>query len=130
MNGAKRGRGSLKNLELRVERWRERHGGKGRRMPDTLWAEIAEVARVEGVDATARLVRVNRERLARLAGRTVPSPEATAEFVEIDTSRMWTPARAIVRLRGQDGEEVEIEVSSASPVDVIALAQAFWSRRR
>jgi hypothetical protein len=37
--------------------------------------------------------------------------------------------KVAIALVGQDGEQVRIEVSGGSAMDVVALAQAFWKRQ-
>jgi hypothetical protein len=44
------GPGQLESLSERLEHWRDQHGGRGRRIPDELWAEAMEVAKEEGVE--------------------------------------------------------------------------------
>ena len=37
-------RGQLEQVQKRLARWRARHGGRGRPIPDALWAAAATVA--------------------------------------------------------------------------------------
>ena len=135
MTGQRGNHTKLGKLRQRLERWRQQNGGRGRPIPDELWAEAAAVARVEGVGAAARVLRVDRLRLAR---RVQLEPEIGAElaerehagFVEVDTSRLCQPAKALLRFEGRDGERLEVEIGDATRVDVVALASAFWSRGR
>ena len=55
---------SISGLLDRLARWRAQHGGRGIPVPEPLWAEAVEAARVEGVEATARALRLDRSRLA------------------------------------------------------------------
>src|SRR5688572_2401297 len=55
----------LGRIGRKLSSWRERHGGRGRALPEKLWAEAAEVAAVAGVNEAARVLGVDRERLAR-----------------------------------------------------------------
>lgn len=130
--------GGLSGLQRELSIWRARHGGRGRPIPAQLWERAVAVARVEGIDATARALGVDRGRLARLAGSgstrsdgLAVAPEPTrAEFVELDARVMCGSGRTVVHLEGGDGERVRVEVSGASRVDVMALADAFWRRTR
>jgi hypothetical protein len=36
----------------------------------------------------------------------------------------------VVRLEGRDGERLEVEVGAGAMIDLAALAEAFWRRRR
>ena|SRR5271167_4171344 len=47
--------------------WRRLHGGRGRPIPEGLWSDAAEVARANGVAETARALRLNPRKLAKLA---------------------------------------------------------------
>jgi hypothetical protein len=46
-----RGRDRLAQVRDRLARWRAAQGGRGIRAPEAVWAEVVEVARVEGVEA-------------------------------------------------------------------------------
>jgi hypothetical protein len=93
-----------------------------------------EVARVEGVAATALALGLDRGRLARrmrLIGSA--SEEAAREsdgFVEIDARRLCSAGKTVLRLEGRDGERFELELSATPAFDVVELARAFWSRPR
>jgi len=130
MSGATDG-ARLSRARDRLARWRERHGGPGIPLPDELWAEAVEVARVEGVATTARALRVDRTRLAVRMREQCRDAGADlgGEFVEVDTSRLRVHGQTVIRLESCDGERLEIELSDAMRVDVVALAEAFWTRR-
>jgi hypothetical protein len=119
-------------IRQRLEGWRKHHGGRGLRIPEALWEEAVGVARAAGVDATARALRLNderlRQRLARGAGkgRLVGSPESA--FVELEMGPLGT-GQAVVELVGRGGEQMRIHITGPSPVDLVGLSQAFWSRR-
>lgn len=128
-------RGRLSEVERRLSRWRRAHGGRGRPIPQALWEAAVEVAGEEGVERTARVLGVDRGRLARRVARgaesavAAPEPRALsrAGFVEVDAQRVLSRGQVVVRLWGRDGERVEIAVDGGM-VDVTAVAQAFWSR--
>jgi hypothetical protein len=128
-----RGRDRLARARDRLARWRAEHGGRGIRVPQAMWAEVVEVARVEGIDATARALRVDRARLsARVteAGAAADGKMAgeVGGFVELDAGRLGLSARTVVRFHGRDGERLEIGAGAA--IDLAALAEAFWRRGR
>lgn len=100
-----------------------------------MWAEAAEVARIEGVGETARTLRVDRARLAARVDHDPPAAvsvtaEASEAFVEVDTSRLCASPRTLLRFQSPDGSRLEVELGAGSAVDVAALAEAFWSRRQ
>jgi hypothetical protein len=128
-----RQRSKLVLVRRRLEGWREQYGGRGRPIPDGLWNMAVEVAGVEGVAATARALRVDRDRLARRVelarererAALEPLRQASAGFIEFEAGGLCAPVRTVVRFEGRDGEKLELELAG---VDVVALARAFWSR--
>jgi hypothetical protein len=136
-------RSKLSAVRQRLERWRERHGGRGRRIPEELWNAATEVARVDGVGSTARALRLDVGLLARrleVASRPadlVPvqamaseAPRASDDFIELDARALSAPGQMVVRLESEDGEKLELELSGACMPSAVQLARAFWSRPR
>jgi len=101
-------------------------------VPEELWAEVVKVALVEGANATARALRLDRARLeARMAmDRGAEVAEASSGFVELDASRLGLSPRTVVRFHGRDGERLEVELGAGAAIDLTALAEAFWRRGR
>jgi hypothetical protein len=100
-----------------------------------MWAEVVEVARVEGVEATARGLRLDRARLAArmTAAGAAAGGETAGEvggFVELDAGRLGLPPRTVIRWEGRDGERLEVELAAGAVIDLAALAEAFWRRGR
>jgi hypothetical protein len=108
-----------------------------------------DVARVEGVDVTARALGVSRAGLERRLGAASAAGAATIAgacpatvaaraagdargrgFVEIDARVLGGSPRVIVQLEGRDGERLRVELGDAAVVDVVALARAFLGRAR
>lgn len=127
-----RGRARLDLTRDRLAQWRARYGGPGVPVPEELWAEAVEVARVEGVGTTARELRLNRSRLeARMAmDGVVEVDPGSGEFVELDAGRLGLSPRTVVRFHGRDGERLEVELGAGTAIDLAALAEAFWRRGR
>ncbi|MDP3940510.1 MAG: hypothetical protein Q8R92_20535 [Deltaproteobacteria bacterium] len=120
----------LRALQRRVEGWRRNGGGRGSRIPEELWRDAVAVARTAGLYATARALRFNYERLKKLAGTMEPSPGKRAmEFVTLQMPQVPAGPKVVIDLAGRDGEQMRIDVSGGSAVDVAALASAFWGRR-
>ena len=100
-------------------------------MPEELWAEVVEVARVEGAGTTARALRLNRSRLeSRMAMDRGAEVGEASGFVELDAGRLGLSPRTVVRFHGRDGERLEVELSAGTAIDLTALAEAFWHRRQ
>jgi len=66
-------RDRLAQVRDRLARWRAKHGGRGIRIPEGMWAEVVEVARVEGVEATAHSLQLD-PALLIAGGRQLDSP--------------------------------------------------------
>jgi hypothetical protein len=124
--------GQLSALRERVERWRQQRGRRGERIPEELWNAAVEAARVEGVHATCQVLRFN---YYSLQARMPPEPsEGTSEkthpgaFVELAMGQLGSGGKTVVEFVGRHGGRMRIDVTGTSPVDIVGLAQAFWSR--
>jgi hypothetical protein len=121
----------LGTVRRRLERWRRDHGGPGRRIPEEFWQLAAEVARVEGVEATARELRLSASRLEHWAGAPQVAETGQAsplEYIEFGASEVGlTRQRASVEVVTAGGDRLRIEVAGA--VDVAAVVLAFAERR-
>jgi hypothetical protein len=129
------GRDRLAEVRDRLARWRAKHGGRGIRVPEAMWAQVVEVARVEGVEATAHALQLDPARLAaRMTATGTASGEMSAElgggFVELDAGRLGLSPRTVIRFQGGDGERLEVELAAGAVIDLAALAEAFWRRGR
>ena len=120
-----------------VERWRASRESPKSRVPEELWSQAVEVARVDGVWATSKALRFNycdlQERLAsspKAVGRRASIEPRATEFVEIPASAIATrcvDAKVVVELIGPRNDRLRIEADPRA-LDVLALARAFWSR--
>jgi len=116
----------LSTLRERVEQWREGRT-KRTRIPEELWTAAVRVARVEGVYATSRATRFDyyslKNRMA-LAGMAAGETTEAAAFIEFRGA--GGAGTTVVEIVGRHGGRMRIDVSGASGVDVVGLAQAFW----
>ena len=132
----------MKALCGRVEYWRKHREGGRSMVPEDLWNAAVDVARVEGIYATSKALRFNyyslKDRLG-LADRAAPrrkKADRPATFVEVQMPAPPSPAsrdsaaggQTVVELVGTGGARMRIDVTGTSRVDVVGLAQAFWSR--
>jgi transposase len=105
---------TMGSVSRRLRRWRGEHGGPGRRIPEELWQMAAEVACVEGVEVTARALRLDRARLARhVETWRPPAAAATApvQYIELGASEVEpTGQRACVEVSTAGGDRLRIEV--------------------
>lgn len=122
----------MESLQARLTQWRKKHGGRGRRIPEAIWIEAAEVARVEGIELTARLLRLNRDRLEEhvVEGCRPCSRDdiESTEFVEVALPHTLSSGQAMIMLANSHGDELCI-IDMAGNVDIRALLRDFWSRR-
>ena len=137
---------TTKQLEAlcgRVEHWRAHRDGGRSMVPEELWNAAVEVARVAGVHATSKALRFNyyslKDRLDRADGTALTrrKPDRDATFVEVQMPSLPLAPResavndrTVVELVGTGGARMRIDVTGTSRVDVVGLAQAFWSRER
>jgi hypothetical protein len=118
--------------------WRRLHGGRGRPIPTELWSSAAELARVNGVAETARALRLDARRLAKLAiaeggaessSRSVVEPTEFVELGGVGLVERHEPRKTVLELKGREGDEVRVEIIGEGAVeDLIALARSFWGR--
>lgn len=145
----------LTELKARVMEWRKRGGGgRGGRIPEELWQEAVQRARVDGCYATAKALRFNYERLkercvraadggakdpARSAGgegkpvlaRSKPrgggvAPAAAGDFIALPLTPRQAPRQCLIEIAGRHGDRMRVEVMGE--VDVVAVCQSFWRR--
>jgi len=141
----------LGRVEKKLSRWRQRHGGRGRPIPRELWAAAAEVAAVAGVKVTARVLGIDRERLARrvresssgacaVVAQPAPTRVAAASpaFVEVDAQRVLScgksrspvsasklPARRLQAMTSHVRQPVSKRGRKPGPADLAAYGQMF-----
>lgn len=121
--------GELEAARVALSAWRREFGGRGRPIPDALWAMAAAAARVEGVPTASRALKVDANRLAARMSASEGAellPVSPVQFVELGSlSGRGACERIVVELIGREGERVRVEIPT---LDVVALARAFWSR--
>jgi hypothetical protein len=88
------------------------------------------VSRVAGLHATAKALHFNYENLKQRARReSRQASKQETEFVAVRLPQVPNGLKVVIDLAGGDGEQVRMEVSGGSAMDVVALADAFWKRR-
>ena len=127
--------GRVAALRRRIESWRRTRQGLAW-MPEDLWAEALELARSEGAYAIAHDLGLSygtvRKRLAR--ARSPRRRSATAKsFVEIGGGELLgavATGGSVVELMRRDGAKLVVRLSGAEALDVVALSETFFARRR
>ena len=124
-------------VQRKIEKWR-RTREKRTRMPEELWSAAVELGRAHGVWRIAQELKVRYESLkervvAANAGETKRgrSGHGDAELVEVLPG--WMDAggpQCIVEQQDRGGATMTIRLTDAGAVDVAALMETFWRRRR
>lgn len=119
-------------LRLQVESWRKNKAGN-ERMPETFWEGAVELAKLYGVSAVQKILRIDYRGLERRAlGLPKPVGKAraaartpTRSFIELaplPTRR----AEHLVELEDGTGRKLSLKVAAGHLAEVLPLAQAFW----
>jgi len=105
-------------------------------MPEDLWQDAARLASAHGIHSVAQAAGLNHENLKkRVAQRRQAGPDEAAgpgEFVELSAAQLLGQFSATrkVELSAADGSGMTVHLAAGDALDVVALAQAFWSRAR
>ena len=155
---AKTSTGELGGLCAQLKQWRERGGGgRGKRIPEKHWKRAAEVARVIGVEITARATRLHVGRLRQRMQESGGADRVVLRDVEPvrgeRTHRKATGPRTLRASRAEGTEAARfvavqlpaaasvdtftvelvgcrggrMRVQTTAAVDMVGLMQAFWS---
>jgi hypothetical protein len=85
------------------------------------------------VYATARTLRLNYEGLKTRVGGPAERPASTgkagAGFVELQVGALPVAHGTVVELVGRRGDQLRIHISGVRTTELVALAEAFWSRQ-
>jgi hypothetical protein len=131
----------LQKLHRRFVRWRSSHTGR-LPIPDPLWTAAAEVARKRGINAAAKVLHLEYEKLKEktlalkqadggkrggtaTSRRMRPQPEPPA-FVELFAPpSSGTSLECRVELEGRRGK-MRIEFKGIATAELVALGRALW----
>lgn len=126
-------------LTKQIESWRQTRE-KRTRMPEELWTEAVEVARMHGIWKVSNATRVSYESLkVRVERVEPPAPAAAVDaaasgFVSVAPGPQIfgtpEPMTTEVELVAVDGARLVVRVEGGEGLDVAGLARAFWSRER
>ena len=137
MGHDKNRRKDLETTREALTTWRRLHGGRGRPIPAALWSDAADVARASSVAETARALRLDPRKLAKLAdggaenaSRSGAPPMGFVELGGLGLGERHEPRKAVVELVGREGDHVRVEIvgDAGGVVELVALARAFWGR--
>jgi hypothetical protein len=116
---------NLDEVRTRFENWRQNREGK-QRIPEELWSAAIELARRDGVNATAATLHLDSGKLKRrmMAADSVTGKAMPPTFVEL-----LAPAVDLrdctIELEGRKGK-LRIHWKGATAADVATLSRALW----
>jgi hypothetical protein len=124
---------NLEQLCLRVQQWRAQRKEPGGRVPQDLWDAAVQVARVRGPAATSKALHFSYYSLKK---RMAHAQDDQSAFVEVQMPPV-VPAclernpngNLVVELVNRHGDRMRIQASDSHGLDVVGLAQTFWSRQ-
>lgn len=126
----------VEQLRNRVEEWR-RTRRKLSPMPEELWQAAAALAREHGLNPIAQALRLDyyslKERTGQAGGTGRDIMVRPGGFVELSAAELLgasAPSELVVELADGDGAHLRIRLTGGAPLDVVALVEAFWRRRR
>ena len=130
----------MRKVYRRLRRWRSSHARRIP-LPDSLWAAAGELARVHGINRTAKALHLEYGKLkeraealgpekkvvrkARSVIRRHARPSAAPTFMELITPRPGSVASAVVELEGPRGR-MKIEFKGVAPAELVALSRTLW----
>jgi hypothetical protein len=118
------GRGvALEVVERAFVAWR-RHKLSGTEIPEELWEQAAAAARVHGVTATAKRLRLNQTRLKQRC------EEQGRGFVELAASELPLAGESVVELEDAAGMRMRLVLRGVPVAAVTAAAKELWGAAR
>jgi hypothetical protein len=125
--------GDLEEVDERFKRWR---GGRARgaRIPEDLWSAAVSLARVQGVNRTARALGLDyydlKRRLECDRGMGVRTGQAQPSFVEWLAPAALGGSACRVELENRGGAKMRIELKGGEvAASLERLSRGFWSMR-
>jgi hypothetical protein len=132
-------RDDVEQVRRQWAEWRSTHAVRSG-LPEELWAAAAELARRDGIDATARALDVDKQSLRKWAGRlnpasqparrkSQPKPRANGlpAFVELLTSSSGAATSCLVEVESPQGAKLRLELKGVPTSELAKLIRAFAS---
>lgn len=122
-------------LRVRVARWRKQRL-KRSAMPEDLWQDAARLARAHGIHPVAQAAGLNyknlRKRVTESRQEGHDEEAGPGGFVELSAAQLLGQSSATrkVEFSAEDGTGMTVHLATNDTLDVVALAQVFWSRPR
>lgn len=122
--------GPVSEVRCRIEHWRRTRRCRTA-MPEELWAAAAKVARMAGLNATARALRLDYYCLKARMSKASSSSQKAVTFVEVPVTAPLTAAAPavefLVELERPDGGRMRARLPSLDSLAVVS--DSFWRKR-
>jgi hypothetical protein len=125
----------LERLRQRFEQWRRSRQPRSR-IPGRLWSAAVALAKIHGVNRTARTLRLDyyslKDRVGPDEATVTRDPLAvptTPPFIELSSPASTGLCQCRVELKAADGTKMRIRLKSAAMPDLAALGRSFWNRQ-
>ena len=131
-------RDDVEQVRRRWAEWRSTHAVRSR-LPEELWAAAVELVQRDGIDATARVLDVDKPSLRKWAGRLNPGPpqptrgksqlkeraNALPAFVELLASGSGTGTSCLVEVESPRGAKLRLELKGIQASELAELIRVF-----
>jgi hypothetical protein len=132
-------REDVEQLRRRFAEFRQTHAARSR-LPEELWGEAAQLARRDGIPATARALRVERPSLRKWTDRFQPRSSTKLRkswrrqrpggsgapaFVELLAASGGAATSCLVEVESQQGSKLRLELKGMAISQLVELMRAF-----
>ena len=115
----------MRRAHGRFERYRKAHTGR-RPIPEALWKMAAELANEHGVFRTAKVLRLDYNKLkAQKAALRTKRSAASPTFVELLPGLPSGSPECLIELEGPHGK-MRIQWKGATAADLVGLSRVLW----
>lgn len=119
----------FEQVDQRFKRWRSTRM-RGTPIPEALWASAVGLAREQGLNKTARALRLDyydlKKRLECAAGPAC-ARHAPPTFVELMAPRAAGVCECILELENARGAKMRIALKGSDSADLTQLSSVFWN---
>jgi len=115
----------LEEVRRQFEQWRASRT-RPSPIPDPLWRAAVDLARHQGIDRTARALRVEYNALKRRVRATAAQRGARPRFVELPSLERSSGHDCVLEIQRARGAVMRIQVTGLAMADLVALTRAVW----
>ncbi len=111
----------LEALQRRFEHWRQ-SGRKGRKIPDELWRDAAELARTHSINRVAQGLGLDYNGLKHRIEQEWPNAQGS-NFIEFAVDTVARKPECVMEYQGRHGK-LTIRLTDPDASEVVSLAKA------